>query len=250
MGRPFSLVAIFTVLTVSLAGCQGLDSGLGEAPDNHISTSASGLLVSQDGAATVETVVASAPAWICIQADDAGKPGVVLGCSRVSAGESRNVQVEVETAGLTPNVHLVMYEDAGAPGEFEIPEPDSPVLTALGRPVSSEQTLLGDPTWIGVQDQPLGAGNTVSVDRVYSPVPALLVIHDGRDARVLGYTPVDPGVSENVVVSLEVRGEIGAIFAELHWDTRGPGELNLSDPAAKLASGEYLMAHFQVTGAN
>jgi len=231
-----------------LGACQLLDSDFAPAPENEIPVTGEGLYVSEDGQATIEAVVSASSGWLCVHADLIGEPGTVLGCAAVPAGESRNVPVSVATAGLTWTLHLALHVDAGSTGVLEFPGPDEMVLSPLGRPVSVEQILLGDPAWITVQDQPLGSNATVIVDRVYAPVSALLVIHDGRDQRVLGFTPVRTGENLSVPVTLEIRGDVQTLIAELHWDTANLGDLNLTDPASKLASREYMQVLFRLMG--
>jgi len=109
---------------------------------------------------------------------------------------------------------------------------------------------MADPSWISVEDQTLGEGDTVILKRVYAPAPALLVIHDARDEHTLGFTPLQTGENLNVRVALEIRGEVGEVFAELHWDVNANGELNLSDSAATISSGDYLMEYFDVSRGN
>jgi len=238
----FSLL-IFLVLT----GCQGVPQDLATLPDNRIPVTGPGLLVSREGLAAIESVISAEPGWACVQADLLGQPGDVLGCAAVPAGERSNVAISLDARRLTSQVHLVLYRDAGTVGELEVPDPDAPVLTTLGRQVSTEVRLLGDPAWIRVADQPLAQDQSVTVDSVYSPVPALLVIHDARDKRVLGYSPVQRGENLSVRVVLEVRGEPHELMAELHWDVNNVGELNLTDPASEYTDGEYVAVPFQLT---
>ena len=246
--KPVPFVIIFAI--VLLGACSNPLQGPSSSPENRIEIGEYGLYVSDSGETAIDRVVLAQPGWLCIQADQDGRPGPVLGCSAVPAGESQNVAVSLDLAGLTWTLHPALYADAGSAGVLEIPDPDMPVLTPLGRPISVEGVLMADPSWISVEDQTLGEGDTVILKRVYAPAPALLVIHDARDEHTLGFTPLQTGENLNVRVALEIRGEVGEVFAELHWDVNTNGELNLSDSAATISSGDYLMVYFNVSRGN
>ncbi len=235
---------LFTAIL--LQACGNILAGPMASPDNHIEIGEQGISVSAQGDTTIGRVVAAQPGWLCVQADLLGGPGRVLGCTAISSGESHNIPVTLDMSGLSWTLHASLYSDFGTPSRVEVPDPDVPVLTALGRPVTSEAILLADPDWITVSDQALGSGNRVTIERVFAPAPAILVIHDRRDEHVLGYKAVQVGENLNVPITLEPRGQIKNVFAELHWDVTADGELNLSDPAAHVSSGEFLMADFVV----
>jgi hypothetical protein len=241
---------IVTAFTVLLAGCGGLGADLGQLRDGRITATGAGLLVSEDGQARLEGVFSAAPGWVCVHADLLGQPGTVLGCAAVPLGESTNIPVSIDMSRLSWTVHLVLHEDAGVPGQLELPEPDLPARSGLGTQVSIKQVLLSDPAWISVTDQLLGPDRTIVVDRVYTPVPALLVIHDVRDQHVLGFASIRSGENFGVPIVLEERGEVVGVIAELHWDIRDPGQLNLTDPASKDTSGEFMKVPFRLSASN
>jgi len=229
-----------------LTGCGDLLSGPMVSPDNHIEVGEHGIYVSDQGETTLQRVVVAQPSWVCIQSDVIGAPGDILGCSAVAQGENQDVTITVNPTDLTWRLHAALYNDTGNSGVNEIPDPDMPLLTALGSPVTNEAVLLADPGWITVSNQPLVNNDTVIVERAFAPVPALLVIHDLRDEAVLGYKALQVGENLSVPIKLEVRGQVKDVFAEMHWDINFDRGLNLSDPAAKLSSGEFYMAHFEI----
>jgi hypothetical protein len=232
-----------------LGACQGLSSDLPQSGDNRIEINGEGLYVSDAGQTAIDTVSSAGPGWLCIRADDGGNPGPVIGCSApLPAGESQNVPVSLDMTQLTWTFYPTLYVDAGRAGVLEVPAPDVPAVSTFGSSISLRETLLSDPSWITVNDQPLTGGDTVVVQRVYAPVTALLVIHDGRDKHVLGFTPLQIGENRDVAVKLEVRGDLNQVFAELHWDGDNIGKLDVFDPASKTRSGDYLMAYFNLTG--
>jgi hypothetical protein len=123
------------------------------------------------------------------------------GCSAVAQGGNQDVTITINPTDLTWRLHGP-YNDAGNSGVNEIPDPDMPLLTALGSPVTNEAVLLADPGWITVSNQPLVNNDTVIVQRAFAPVPALLVIHDLRDEAVLGYKRL---VGENLSVPIKLK---------------------------------------------
>jgi hypothetical protein len=249
MSRHKLVLVIVTLAAALLGACQGFVEDFSQSADNRIDINGEGLYVSDTGQATIDSVVTARAGWLCIRADEGGSAGRVIGCSGLlPAGPSQNVPVSVDLTGLTSVIYPTLYIDAGKPGVLEVPDPDGPALSSIGSPVARRETLMSDPSWITVHDQPLAGGDTVVVERVYAPVTALLVIHDGRDQHVLGYTPLQIGENSNVSVKLEIRGDIGQVFAELHWDGDNIGKLDVFDPASKIRTGDYLMAYFNITG--
>ncbi len=246
MGKSPFVIIFFISSAAILAACGDLLQGPVTSPDNHIEINDPGLFVSEDGETIINKVVSAQPGWLCVQADLIGQPGRNLGCSAIPAGESQEVPVSLDLSGLTWTLHPSLFMDNGSQGVLEVPDPDVPVQTPLGRPVTTEAVLLADPAWITVSNQALSADNRVTVERVYAPVPALLVIHDRRDEHVLGYKSLQIGENLTVPVTLEIRGEVQDVFAELHWDSNADGELSLSDPAARVRSGELLMVNFSI----
>jgi hypothetical protein len=81
-----------------------------------------------NGAVTVAKVYSAGPGWIVIHAQQGGKPGPILGQTRVDDGENSDVVVQLNTAGVTPTLYAMLHTDAGELGAWEFPGgPDVPV---------------------------------------------------------------------------------------------------------------------------
>ena len=83
-----------------------------------------------DSRVVILKVVSAAPGWIMIHADNAGKPGAVLGYAAVRAGENLNVVVAVDAKKATPQLYAMLHVDAGTVGTLEFPGPDAPTMNA------------------------------------------------------------------------------------------------------------------------
>jgi len=217
--------------------------------NNRIDVEETGLFVQQDGNVTISLVSASEQSWVCVQADQNSEPGNILGCAAVPTGENMNVTVKVDPSTLTRKLYTALYVDKGIPGQMEIPTPDEIALTATGLPAVFPEILVGDLSWITTEDQALGEGNTVVIPRVYTPIPALLVIHDDeRSPFVIGWAALQAGENLNVIVTLTTPSKTNDLGAMLHWDGGEPGtyESFLLDPDARTHSGEVLVVKFQL----
>ena len=234
---------------IVLAACGAPAQAPTASVSNAIDVAGPGLYVDESGQTIVDRVGSATPGWICIHADREGQPGPVLGCSAVVAGESQAVAVSVDPAQLTPLLHTILYVDGGEVGTLEIPDPDVVALSAGGASISFTEPLLGDFSWITVRDQPLGENNTVVVPRVYTPIAALLVIHNGERGPAIGWTPLHAGENTDVTVTLTFQGELKPLGAMLHWDGGDPGQyvsFNV-DPPASVRTGDILVVQYELT---
>ena len=213
---------------------------------NSIDVKAHGLSVNESGETAVDEVTSATPGWLCIHADQDGQPGPLLGCSAVPAGETHDLSVSLDLTKLHWKLHTVLYVDAGTPGKMEVPDPDIAALSATGVPISFPETLSGDLSWITVEEQMPGEGNTVVIPHVYTPIPALLVIHDGeRSPFVIGWAALQAGENDDVIVTLSSQSKTNDLGAMLHWDGGEPGYQSfLLDPEARTQTGDILVVQF------
>jgi uncharacterized protein (DUF305 family) len=72
--------------------------------------------------------------WLVIHAMNGDQAGDVIGYTAVPTGESKNVVVTV--AAIPANMMAMLHVDKGAPGKFEFPGDDSPLLIE-GKPVTA-----------------------------------------------------------------------------------------------------------------
>ena len=263
MFKTFYLYIVLLIMLVALGACaparpssttEPVIESISTPPPtvspfiNLIDVEGSGLFVQQDGNVTLNLVSSSERSWVCIQADQDGQPGNILGCTAVPAGENKDVAVKLDSTKLTRLMYTTLYVDKGTPGQMEIPNPDEPALTATGKPLVFPETLVGDLSWITTEDQILGEGNTVVIPRVYTPIPALLVIHDGRSPVVIGWATLQAGENLDVIVILTTPSKTNNLGAMLHWDGGEPGKYQnfILDPNAITQTGEVLVVQFNL----
>ncbi len=108
-----------------------------------------------DGKVTVTEVASDGPGWLVIHAQADGKPGPIVGYSRVDDGANRNVEVQIDLAAATSTLYAMLHTDAGAVGTWEFP---------------------------GGADVPV----TVS-DQVVSPAFSLQVLSDEAEVEIEGF---------------------------------------------------------------
>ena len=87
------------------------------------------------GQVSVESVTAKATSWLVIQTETNGAPGPVIGYTKISKGENKNVSVNIDTGKSTPKLFAMIHEDDGEKGKFDFPGNDMP-LTYKGEMVS------------------------------------------------------------------------------------------------------------------
>lgn len=84
--------------------------------------------VGEDNTVVVPLVVTDVAAWVVVQANVEGIAGTMLGRTWVPPGVNRDVVVEIDPAGITEQLFVTLYLDAGTTQEFEYPDgPDVPL---------------------------------------------------------------------------------------------------------------------------
>jgi len=104
---------------------------------------------------------------------------------------------------------------------------------------------------VTVPDQELGDDSTVTVPQVVAAEAGWLVIHaseDGAPGPVIGYTAVEAGANEDVVVDIDTDAATATLFAMLHVDA---GEVGVYEfPGADgpvLVDGNVVVRPFTLT---
>ncbi|KXS43822.1 MAG: hypothetical protein AWU59_892 [Methanolobus sp. T82-4] len=117
------------------------------------------------------------------------------------------------------------------------------VIVSEGEPETSEQGIL-------VADQPI-VNNTVTVDEVVSNDSGWIVIHVDENSTpgpVIGHSPVEEGVNENVTVEIDNENATDILYAMLHIDA---GEIGVYEfPGADVPAevdGEVVNVQFNIT---
>jgi len=110
---------------------------------------------------------------------------------------------------------------------------------------------------ITVTDQAIegdGVVGNITVDEAVSNGTGWLVIHNnlfGRPGGVIGYTPVESGVSQNVTVTIHTFVATDTLFAVLHQDAGEEGIFEYPVPdVEQMMEGEIVIVPFSVTAEN
>jgi hypothetical protein len=88
-----------------------------------------------DSRVVILKVMSATPGWIVIHADNAGRPGPVIGYAAVREGENLNVVVAIDAKRATPVLYAMLHVDAGVIGSYEFPGADLPTMS-MGAMVS------------------------------------------------------------------------------------------------------------------
>jgi hypothetical protein len=138
MGRHATAAVVAVLAAVSLAGCRsGSPAANVPLPPTTTTTqlpagTVTGALVASDQKGTdaikvVSVTIEGAPGWLAIHADDAGRPGVVVGKAHIPEGTTRDVVVHLDLPSPDGLYWPILHVDAGTVGTWEFPGPDTPV---------------------------------------------------------------------------------------------------------------------------
>jgi hypothetical protein len=74
--------------------------------------------------------------WVVIRADSGGKPGAVLGYTKISRGRFSTLVVKIkDPSQITPTLWASLHFDAGRIRTFEYPGPDYISKDRTGEPI-------------------------------------------------------------------------------------------------------------------
>ena len=178
----------------------------------------------------VDQVSAPGPAWVALHADDGGEPGTILGQTPVREGQNDSVVIDFDWRRATRPLHVVLYRDEGESGRFEPDTADSPV--AVGETPVAASFLPTLPEDVFVINQPASTGE-VHVERVLINAPGWLAVYSdfsGYADRLLGYVPLEPGATDNLVVPIEEGDITSLVHIMLHEDLETEGEFEYPGP--------------------
>ncbi|WP_292521418.1 fasciclin domain-containing protein [Methanoculleus sp.] len=104
---------------------------------------------------------------------------------------------------------------------------------------------------VNISDQPI-MNATVVVDNATIHRPGWADIHadlNGTPGAIIGYSPITPGVNENVTVAIEVENATPVLYAMLHLDQGVQGVHEFPGPDVPvLLNGSPVQQAFNVTG--
>jgi predicted lipoprotein with Yx(FWY)xxD motif len=208
----------------------------------------------------IADIVSQGPGWIAIHNEVDGNMGPAIGQSPVPDGQSKDVVVQIDPAQATPVMYAMLHVDAGAVGTYEFPGPDVPAMlngqmiappfnTTIGEAGAAPS---GNTPSISVSDQEVTEGK-VTVERVVSAGQGWVDIHtqgpDGEPAGHIGFTAVQDGVNENVVVTIDPSLATPVLYAMLHVDAGEAGVYELPEPdVAMVVDGVRVVVPFSSSG--
>lgn len=204
-----------------------------------------------EGQVVVDSVTADRPGWVVIRADGTGgpngeaDPGPILGQTPVSEGVHEDVIVRFDWQQATPRLHAALYEDLGEEGRFDPAEDEA--ITINGTPIHSSFTATL-PTDVLVINQPASTGEIV-VERAVSNGPGWVVVYndfEGLTADLLGYAPLETGVSRGITVPLNGNNITPMLHIMVHEDADPQGEFNHpGQDRAVLNEGRLMLFSFE-----
>jgi len=216
-----------------------------------------------DSSITVASVTSGQDGWIAVHLDEGGKPGKVIGNAAVKKGDNKDVKVKLsENVPAGGKVWPMLHIDAGTLGTYEFPGPDAPVIVG-GNIVMKQITITAAaaaPAAAAAKDavdadnQAL-KDNSITVAEIYASQDGWIVAHldeNGAPGKVLGFTAVKKGESNNVVIKLSESVPVGdKLWPMLHIDAGAIGtyEFPGADAPVKDAAGKVVMKQITVTAA-
>lgn len=207
----------------------------------------------------VADVFSQGPGWIVIHNQADGSLGPPIGFTHVNSGDNKNVTVKIDSAQATGIMYAMLHTDAGVIGKYEFPGPDVPTMLD-GEMIapSFTATLLSESASITpdvkVADQDVANGKVI-IASVSSRGPGWIAIHtqdkDGKPGPEIGYTAVKPGISQNVVVTIDRSKATPTLFAMLHTDAGTIGKYEYPGPdVPQLANNQMVAPSFKTAGAD
>lgn len=198
-------------------------------------------VIDKEGLVQVTSATVPETGWIALHADEGGEPGQILGQTPLAPGEHSDVVITFDWHRATTPMHLLLYEDLGVAGRFEPETVDAP-FTYQGNPISATfSTTL--PLDVYVMDQPVALTGEVVVERITVDQPAWVAVYSdfsGYTDRLLGYVPVEPGVTESLTIPVETTGITSVLHVQLHADRGAEGEFESPGRDEPIQEGERL----------
>ncbi len=183
-------------------------------------------MVAADGLVRVDSIYVADPGWVAVHEDLEGVRGALLGHVYVDAGLHESVLVPIPWREASPYLMAVLVNDAGRAQRLDYPGADEPVLIN-GDPVVQSFHVTFPPD-VFILDQPVVDGQIV-IERVVSDGPGWVVVHfdeEGDLGLIIGFSPLQDGVNEQIVVPLVETAVTDPMYVMLHRDTGDIGEFD------------------------
>lgn len=254
--EPATPTAVPTI-TVTIAPTRTLAPTRTPAPEPTAtpilpSLSIASQTVDENGRITITAVTATEPGWVVVHAVRNGEVAEVLGFTAVAVGNSQDVTVQIDPLQATDTLAAVLHVDKGFAGEFEFPGADVPITGGNGS-VSGEFAIELEVTLpsINVTDQEVLDDGLVQIASVVALADGWLLLHadeGGNVGEVLGFTAVQTGENNNLVVSIPWRGATPTLHAMLYEDNGRSQLLDyLVEDLPVLVQGQPVLTSFHVT---
>jgi hypothetical protein len=174
----------------------------------------------ESGVLIADEVALPAPGWLAIYRVIDGEPDEVIGHQPLTAGLHEDVEVSVDPAAATEALLAGVHMDVGAEGVFEYPGEDEPFP---GEPETEFTVELSLPRpVVEVTEQTIGEDGVLTLARVELLEPTWVLIHsdeEGTIGPVVGGIVLDPGIYENVPLTIDWRRSSPTLYAVLHEDS-------------------------------
>lgn len=203
----------------------------------------------EDAVLVAEQVSLPGPGWLVIYRVLAGEADEVIGHQPLAAGVHQNVEVTVDADLATEELLAGVHMDGGAEGVFEFPGEDEPFP---GEPETAftVELLLPRPR-IEVADQAIAENGVLTLAAAEFIEPTWVLIHadeDGEIGPVVGRRLMEPGVHENVPLTIDWRRATPVLYAVLHEDSGETGLMEFPDGDMPILwNGAPIVASFKAT---
>jgi hypothetical protein len=203
----------------------------------------------ESGVLIADEVTLPAPGWLAIYRVIDGEPDEIIGHQPLAAGVHENVEVTVDIAAATEPLLAGVHMDVGSEGVFDYPGEDEPFP---GEPEAEFVVELAMPRpQVEVTEQAIGENGVLRLARVELLEPTWVLIHvdeDGGIGPVVGGIFLEPGIYENVPLTIDWRHSTPTLFAVLHEDS---GEARVLEypggDAPILHNGQPIVAAFKAS---
>lgn len=176
----------------------------------------------------VDSVLSEAAGWLVIHADNGeNTPGEVIGFAPVQAGFNDNVIVELPQTEITPRLFAMLHNDSGEALVYEfgeVEETDLPFLYNDEFVMGSAMVIPSINADIQIEDDRL---IVVSALIDISGWLVLYADNEGLPSDVLAYTPLNPGLNQNIPLLVDTSELSDTIHLILHYDSHPLGIFGL-----------------------
>lgn len=184
-----------------------------------------------DGTVVVERVSSNENGWLAVYSDADGALANIIGFAPISSGINHQVVISVTESAVTPQLHLMVHQDAEPLGEFGFPVSDPLAMyqDQIPNPVTF-QTDSGN--YVISRDQELSGTNTIVVPFVVVDTDSWAVVRndsEGEPNEIIGMTWVPAGLNRDIVVDIDPELATNTLHVILHLDAARPQEFDYPD---------------------